>query len=166
MGKDCMYYYYDGGYCCSLKKSMDQYKYDYSVDSDWVHKYCWSYDHEDCPFRKTQDSSGCYLTSACVHSVGLPDDCVELKTLRGFRDSYMKQSEEMRGDIAQYYSTAPKIVEKINQDNNSINIWKRIYEELVKPSVEYIKIGKYENAYLLYKEYALQLESVFLKNKE
>lgn len=165
MGKDCMYYYYDGGYCCSMKKSMDQYKYDYSVDSDWVHKYCWSYDHEECPFRKTQDSSGCYLTGACVHSVGLPDDCEALNILRDFRDSYMMKNEEMREDIYRYYTFAPRIVQRINRQDDSSNIWAEIYENLVKPTVEYIKTGDYEKAYFLYKEYTLHLETIFLKNK-
>lgn len=60
-------------------------------------------------------NKGCFLTTACADYYQLPDDCEQLETLRGFRNSYMMASEERRRDIEEYYSISPGIVERINR---------------------------------------------------
>ena len=107
-------------------------------------------------------SEGCYLTSACVAARGLPDHCLELQTLRSFRDGYLSQQPEGAEEIAQYYATAPNIVEAINQLPDALEIWNRIFEELVKPSVRMIHANQNAKAHQLYKSYALQLAHSYL----
>ena len=102
-------------------------------------------------------SEGCYLTSACVAARGLPDHCKELQTLRSFRDGYLSQQPGGRAEIAQYYATAPRIVETINLLPDAMEIWNRIYEELVKPCVQMIYANKNAEAHQLYKSYATKL---------
>lgn len=61
-----------------------------------------------------KEPSGCFLTSACVEYLGLPDDCKELTTLRTIRDKVLKATGEGRGLVDEYYRIAPALVEKIN----------------------------------------------------
>ena len=107
-------------------------------------------------------TEGCYITSACVAARGLPDQCEELQTLRFFRDGYLSEQPGGQVEIEQYYATAPKIVEAINQSTNAAAIWNSVYEELVKPCVQLIHSARNEEAHRLYKEYALKLSDQYL----
>ena len=107
-------------------------------------------------------SEGCYLTSACVTARGLPDHCEELQTLRAFRDGYLSEQPGGREEIAQYYATAPNIVEAINQLPDAVEIWNRVYDELVKPCVQMIQANQNAQAHQLYKSYASNLFRLYL----
>ena len=108
-------------------------------------------------------SEGCYLTSACVAARGLPDHCEELRTLRSFRDGYLSQQPEGPAEIEQYYATAPNIVEAINQLPDAMEIWNRIYEELVEPCVQMIHANQNAQAHQLDKSYATELAQSYLE---
>lgn len=162
MSDECKYYYYDSGYCCSLKR---EHYGSSSVDSDDVKRYCWGYHYEGCPTYKqygTYSSGGCFLTSACTEARGLPDDCEELQTLRGFRDSYLRAQPKGAEEILEYYRVAPRIVEEINKRPDKLEVYDRIYRELVTPCVEWIKDGALDRAHNAYREYttSLQLEHI------
>ena len=101
MASECIYYAWKyGGYYCNLANK--------EVDDDTVHRFCWTYYSDECPLRKNQSSSGCYITSACVRARGLPDDCLEMETLRAFRDGYLASQPGGREDIEEYYAKAPQ----------------------------------------------------------
>ena len=157
MAEECEFYYYDSGYSCALKRKKEG---NSSIDSDTVHRYCWGYHYEECPRYKNRDSgsSGCFLTSACVESKGLADDCRELTVLRNFRDTYMKKTESGCFDICEYYHTAPIIVEKIKLLPNAIEIFDKIYNELVVPCVKLIDNNCNDEAYRTYKDYVKKLQ--------
>ena len=161
MSEECEYYYYDCGYCCSIKREE---KGNSSVNSDDVHKYCWGYHYEDCPLYKQYGSSsgGCYITSACTEARGLPDDCHELTVLRSFRDSFLRSLPTGEADISEYYATAPKIVEQIKAQADAADVFETIYINLVKPCVEMIERGENEKAYTLYKSTVKNLQTRFL----
>ena len=167
MSDECQYYYNDSsfwgyGYTCLLKQSEGK---DRTVDSDWVHKFCWNYNYHDCPFYQTKhgsSSSGCYLTSACTQARGLPDDCEELTVLRAFRDTYVRALPTGEADVRRYYATAPQIVNAIHRGCAAPETLDRIYRELVQPCVQLIRDGKNEAAYRLYKAYSLALEERYL----
>ena len=157
---ECSYYYYDSGYCCSLKREKEGRS---SIDSDIVHRYCWGYHYSDCPLYKDRNgSSGCFLTSACTEARGLPDDCEELTVLRAFRDGYMKSLPQGQADICEYYHIAPAIVEKMHALPNSKEIFDQIYRELVIPCVELIHADKKEEAYTKYRQYVQTLQQQYL----
>jgi hypothetical protein len=150
----CKFYTFrQGDYYCIKKE-------DY-VDSDWYYKYCRNYDYDDCPIYKDEPSGGCYLTSACIESKGLPDDCYELETLRQYRDTWLKSSEKGEAVIKQYYEIAPKIVSAINETEDSKSIYETIYEKMVKPCVTLIQQKKYQEAFELYCNITLQLEKEY-----
>lgn len=156
----CAFYHWDHGFACRKTGK--------NVNEDIYYKYCRDYDYGDCPIYKggsSSDSGGCYLTSACVAAKGLADDCYELQTLRHFRDTYLRAKESGASDIEHYYCTAPRIVYEISSREDSRTIFSELYETLVMPCVRYIESAKLEDAYLLYKKIALELEQKYLKNK-
>lgn len=146
----CPYYWYNYHYACR-KSGKD-------VNEDTYDKYCKNYDYGDCPIYKGNDSSGCFLTSACTEARGLPDDCEELTILRAFRDGYMKSLPQGQAEICEYYHIAPAIVEKIRSLPNATEIFDCIYTELVLPCVALIRTEKNEEAYLRYREYVQFLQ--------
>lgn len=151
----CPYYYWNNHYACR-KTGKD-------VNEDTYYKYCRNYDYDDCPIYKGNDTSGCYLTSACVEAKGMADNCHELTVLRAFRDGYMRSISGGDADICEYYHTAPAIVEKIKALPNAKDIFDQIYAELVLPCVALIESGKNADAYTKYKEYtkSLQLQYIY-----
>ena len=159
MSDECKYYYYDSGYCCSLKREKEG---DSSIDDDTVHRYCWGYNYEDCPRYKNRDSGGCFLTSACVEARGLADDCHELTVLRAFRDTYIRSLSNGEADVREYYRIAPVIVENIKSRPDAQEIFDRIYLELVLPCVEMIEAGQKSIAYSKYKSYTRELQSLYV----
>lgn len=153
----CPYYYWNNHFACR-KENKD-------VNEDTYYKYCRNYDYDDCPIYKGQipsDSGGCYLTSACIAAKGLPDDCHELQILRYFRDTYLYTKENGVAEISHYYTVAPRIVSTISSYVNSQAIFSELYEKLVKPCVILIEHSKLEDAYLLYKKIAIELEQDYL----
>lgn len=152
----CTYYWYNyNSYACR-KSGKD-------VNEDTYYKYCRNYDYGDCPIYKGNDTSGCFLTSACVEARGLADNCRELTVLRAFRDGYMRTTSTGAADICEYYHTAPAIVEKIKVLPDARDIFDRIYAELVLPCVEMIESGKNEDAYRLYKNYTKMLQVQYIQ---
>ena len=128
---------------------------------------CYYYPDDSCRHWEENEnlyspSGGCYLTTACVEYYGFPDDCMELTTLRKFRDTYMAATAEGRLDIAEYYRTAPKIVEIINGLEDKETIYKEIYTKTVLPCVEMIKQEKFQEAHEMYKQMVKGLQQRFL----
>ncbi len=154
----CPYYWWDHGYACRKTGK--------NVNEDMYSKYCNTYTYsDDCPIYKgksSSDSSGCYLTSACVVALGKPDDCHELTTLRRFRDTYMKDDAERAADVCRYYHTAPKIVAAIDALENAGDIYAAMYDELVLPCVKMIETGDLAGAYTLYRDTAEALGNKYL----
>ena len=150
----CPYYWYDNHYAC--KKSGKD------VNEDIYYKYCRNYDYDDCPIYKGVDSSGCFLTSACVEAKGLPDDCHELTVLRRFRESYLRSLPEGREEIAEYYFVAPQIVSAIKNRADYLDIFHSIYAKLVKPCVDMIERGDNEKAHILYRDTVQRLQQDYL----
>ena len=90
----CDFYTYKGGtlfgdfYC--MKKED-------TINMDTYNRYCKNYNYKECPIYKSGNSSGCYLTSACIFAKGLKDDCHELTTLRQFRDQWLAKTTKGKG---------------------------------------------------------------------
>lgn len=143
-----------GGNAYCLKKD------DY-VDNSTYDNYCNTYRFDNCPIYKGGSSGGCYLTTACVEQRGLPDDCMELMTLRSFRDTYMRKTETGVKDIEEYYQTAPKIVDAIAQSSRADEVYEQMYNDIIQPCVSLIHEGKNEEAYKKYKKMVQQLEEKY-----
>lgn len=107
------------------------------------------------PYVKPEkkDDGDFYLTTACmcVMQDMFDDNCQELTILRNFRDTYVKEYHPET--IVEYYRTAPNIVRAIKDRTNSQEIYQNMYSNLVQVMIDLIRIGKYEDAYILYKNY-------------
>lgn len=101
------------------------------------------------------ENEDCFLTTVCVKHLGKSDDCIELKTLRDFRDSYIKNSENGTNLIEMYYAIGPKIVRAIKSSENKKVILQNMYADLVKPSLTLIKSNKLAEAKQYYVDYTL-----------
>jgi len=105
--------------------------------------------------RGSSDSDsdgGCFVTTACVESMGLPDNCRELSVLRIYRDQFLMKSENGRKAVKTYYSIAPSIVDSISISKLSKQEFRQIYDMWIYPAVLLIEDGHNEEAYALYRQ--------------
>ncbi len=156
----CPFYWWNNHYACR-KSGKD-------VSEDTYYKYCRNYEYGDCPVYKQQNSadSRCYLTTACTRAKGLQDNCIELTTLRFFRDVYLIGIDTGKHDIAHYYQMAPKIVSAIEKRSDALFIWEQLYDRLIVPCVNMITMGNHEEAYYLYKKVSIYLEELLINQKD
>ena len=106
------------------------------------------------------DSDGCFLTSACVKHLGKADDCMELQTLRKFRDEYMARTADGLKLIKTYYAVAPQIVQKIDNSANAGNYYNGIYATICK-CLDLINQNKFDQTVEEYKNMVLSLRNEF-----
>jgi len=106
-------------------------------------------------------SKFCYLTTACVEAMHLPDNCHELQTLRNFRDGYVSETQVGRELIQEYYSIAPEIIEAVNATGNSPVIFMNLYSE-ISEIVSLIDNNKPIEAYQSYCDMTLMLKKKYL----
>ena len=83
------------------------------LDSRTATDICMSSRHADCEDYK--NATRCFITTAVCLTMGKPDNCEELTLMRSFRDEWLRDQPDGEALIADYYKTAPGIVEKINQ---------------------------------------------------
>jgi hypothetical protein len=102
-------------------------------------------------------SSICFLSTACTAALGLPDDCLELRTLREFRDEYVAVMPRGAAELTAYYELAPRVVRTIDAAQDPVELYGKIYEFIVHPCVQLIEEGLLEAAFKLYKRRTHQL---------
>jgi hypothetical protein len=102
----------------------------------------------------------CYITTACVDSMGLPDNCDELTTLRNFRDTYLISKNNGRELIDLYYSNAPQIVASIRKRLDKKLIFKELFG-IIANCVNAIKAGDNEYAFQTYCDMVLKLKKEY-----
>lgn len=98
-----------------------------------------------------------------MEAAGLPDDCIELQTLRHFRDNHLQKSVEGRRIIREYYKIAPIIVEEIRRRPNCDEIFGEIFEE-IKEIILQIRLGDFEKAVKSYKAMVSRLKKEYVHN--
>jgi len=121
---------------------------------DWYRSYY--YPTDSCSHFKEGDenvregsSGSCFLTTACCGYKGLPDNCLELETLRAFRDGYLKNQEYGPELIKMYYEDAPAIVQMIQSKPDCDTIWQSIYEK-IQIIVKQIQNERFDDAIINY----------------
>jgi len=109
-------------------------------------------------YEGMEKDSSCYLTTACVRARGLPDDCLELTTLRSFRDAYMLSSEEGCAAVEEYYAIAPDIVRAVESRNDAEAIWAQVFGQ-VKHASDLVLEGRMDEAFERYWQMSKTLET-------
>lgn len=91
--------------------------------------------------NNNSNSGGCFITTAVCDSFNKPDDCAELTAFRNFRDNWLVHQPGGKKLIDEYYSIAPKIVSKINENPDSKMIYRYIWNEFLVPCLKFIRQG-------------------------
>ncbi len=95
-------------------------------------------------------TGNCFITTAACLALGKDDNCYELNTLRAYRDYWLLEQEDGERLIKAYYKIAPKIVCKINENENSMAIYRFIWGEYLEKCITLIEDLKFEEAKKLY----------------
>ena len=109
----------------------------------------------------SSSSGGCYITTACVDAIGLPDNAFELRVLRGFRDKVLMPDPRGRRAVMEYYRIAPDIVQAVEEQDDPQNIWKSVYRD-VRHAVSLVLSGDFEGAFKHYQNMTLRLKNNYL----
>lgn len=118
-----------------------------------------------CCGPKSGSSGGCYLTTACVRAKGLPDNCAELQALRRLRDEFLMPTEFGRKAVAEYYETAPAIVEAIQACEEAHAVWEGVYREVAE-TASLVEVGDYDRAFERYQQLTRRLQVEYLCQHE
>ncbi len=122
-----------------------------------------SYENIKKGFRR---SVFCYITTAVCRSLGRPDDCYELNTLRDYRDSYLLSTDEGREIVQEYYNIAPTIVKRIDKKAEADEIYENIWKTYLSPCITMIENGENEKCRDLYSSMVRKLEAQYLYLQE
>jgi hypothetical protein len=109
----------------------------------------------------TPRSSWCFITTACVRTFNLPDDCHELTVLRKFRDEYMMAVPNGPSMIQEYYRIAPAIVQEIDLLPDPKKIYAGLFK-VIQTCVDYIEHNKKGLAIETYKAMVIRLKEEYL----
>ena len=105
---------------------------------------------------------GCFLTTACVEQMQLADDCEALQSLRFLRDEHMKQHPSGQELVQQYQVAGPAVVNAINNCDNKAEIYEYMFAEMIQPSVQLVKAGRYQEAVEYYKTFVTALMKKYI----
>ncbi len=117
--------------------------------------------HAEAISKLKKMEKSCFLTTAVCEALDLPDNCDQLQTLRGLRDTFMQETPRRRAEVKEYYEVAPSIVKGIRTLPNPEEIWKGLADKYILPCVMYAYEDKPEKAYLLYKEMFFELKEKY-----
>lgn len=107
------------------------------------------------------DENGCYISTACMEAMGLPDNCHELLVLRKFRDQHLLRTNAGKGLVKVYYDIAPIIVSRIQRDSGAHGTWQAIFTEIQK-AIVLIQQGRFNEAIRCYTRVTLSLRTEYL----
>ncbi|MFC3153212.1 hypothetical protein ACFOEK_19390 [Litoribrevibacter euphylliae] len=94
--------------------------------------------------KKPNHANACFLTTATVDALGLPDNCEPLELARQLRDEKMN-SEKDQAAVALYYKVAPVIVERSTNEE-----WHAFWRDHMSKITALLKKGEHELAKELY----------------
>jgi hypothetical protein len=107
------------------------------------------------------EGGGCFVSTAICYGLDQPDNCMELKILRSFRDSYLLQSKVGQFFVRRYYDLSPKISETIENSTDSNEICLLLKEQYLHPCISNIESGNNIKAIVLYIKMFLDLHKSF-----
>jgi nitrate reductase alpha subunit len=82
--------------------------------------------------KKKKENLMCFLTTACVNHYGLADDCVQLQTLRNYRDAYLMQTPAGKALVQEYYRVSPQIIVEIKEAKHQNEDYAFIYDQITE----------------------------------
>lgn len=104
--------------------------------------------------------AGCFFTTAAVDTLGLGDDCWELRTLRRFRDGPLARTAQGRALTARYYDEAPRLVAVVNRRAGAARVWLGVYWTYIVPCALLAQAGLTGMAVAHYGRLFARLEAI------
>ena len=88
-------------------------------------------------------SSGgfCVITTAVCTTLGKPDDCDELMTMRAYRDAAAERNPLVATLIEEYYRLAPLLIERIDRCDDRLSEYERLWNDYIVETYRLIKAG-------------------------
>ncbi|NVE94806.1 CFI-box-CTERM domain-containing protein [Altererythrobacter lutimaris] len=114
-------------------------------------------DQAQCDATLAPPPTGCFLTTAAVEMLGLPDDCWELEQLRNFRDGWLLKQPGGSEQVSEYYSRAPNIANKLRSDPQRLA---KLYLSHILPAAIAVRFGLNTCARALYTRMMLQVSDL------
>lgn len=118
-------------------------------------------DYSGYSSSSTIDSSWCFITTAASCALHKGKDCEELNYLRKFRDEHIKGSSEGDALVKEYYNIAPKIIEKIDAEEEKELVYTSLWTDYIVPSTEQIRQGNWQSAQDIYVEMVVDLSKKY-----
>lgn len=109
---------------------------------------CMTSRYYDCADFK--NATRCFITSAVCLTLGKPDNCEELRTMRMFRDEWLRDQPGGEEAIEEYYKIAPEVVKSIDCQPDRLSIYETIYKEYILPCVECAKEKNFSESSRIY----------------
>jgi hypothetical protein len=103
---------------------------------------------------------GCFITTACCETLGLDDDCFELRTLRRYRDEVLAKRPGGAAAIAVYYELAPLILARLPREIRNETL-RSVYARYILPAALAARLGRNALAYRLYVSMIDELAGAF-----
>lgn len=111
--------------------------------------------------RYYSHSEACILTTATCLMLDKGDDCEELMEFRKYRDNHLIHDEDGPDLISEYYRIAPKILEKIYEEENFRQVFQKMYDEGIAVGYELLKKGEYSKAKEVYYKMVKKLSIIY-----
>ncbi len=106
-------------------------------------------------------SSGCFITTAVVHILGMRDDCTLLETLRFLRGHYMQCNPQYRELLLMYDTVGPALATAVNHDENNYAVAQDILIYL-KKAQHLVALEMIDEAISLYKDMTERLMEKYM----
>lgn len=107
----------------------------------------------------------CYVTTAVCQSLNLGEDCESLRLIKEFRDGYLASTEEGKNMIDAYYDIAPTLVKRIEKDASAEEKYVWLWNQYIKPCVDFIKAGENEACCEKYCEMVNTLKDEYIRSR-
>jgi hypothetical protein len=102
----------------------------------------------------------CFITTATLKSRNIGSDDAEdiLDVFRGFRDEWLSAQVNGPEVIAEYYRVAPSLVEKLDANPRSAQLYKGLWDQYLSRCLRTIQGGNMESTYEIYREMMSDLQ--------
>lgn len=99
-------------------------------------------------------------------TLGKPDNCFELMTIRQFRDNWLSKQKCGKQIIDDYYYYAPLIVDSIDGYSNKTILYQKIWDNYLRTFFEFILLGRNKIALAIYLDMVNKLKKEYLDKKQ
>ena len=108
----------------------------------------------------SSSGSFCFISTVICEYFGKNDDCIELTTLRKYRDNWLKKQPDGKHLITEYYNNAPLLVSKLKTSVNYEFYCRYLWHNYLQPCLLFIENRHFELCKVRYIEMYRYLQSV------